>query len=75
MTAGDRYPSSPLSPLRLARERAGLTQCALARLIGYHPATVGVAERSTPSVNLAVKAAAVLGVPAAGLIGQGEAKP
>lgn len=51
------------TPVRVARERAGITQFELAVEAGVHPATVSLAERGAPiSPTTAAKLAAALGV-------------
>jgi transcriptional regulator with XRE-family HTH domain len=55
--------NAPVSPLRLERQRRGLSQVALAALAGCHPSAVSLAERGgfiTPT--LAAKLAAALEV-------------
>ncbi len=56
-----RTVSSP-SPLKLAREKARLTQVALAKRLGVHPASVSLAERGALSRRMARRCAEVLGV-------------
>ncbi len=54
--------TTPPSPLKLARENAGLTQVALAKRVGVHPATLSLAERGALSRQMARRCAEVLGV-------------
>lgn len=51
------------TPLKLARQKKGLTQLQLALAAGVHPASVSLAERGSLSAGMALRFAAVLGVP------------
>ncbi len=50
------------SPLKLAREKARLTQVVLAQRLGVHPASISLAERGALSRQMARRCAEVLGV-------------
>ncbi len=52
-----------LTPLALARRRAGLTQVQLAAKVGCCPNTIALAERGALSQAMARRCAAALGVP------------
>lgn len=51
------------SPLKLAREKARLTQVGLAKILGVHPASISLAERGALSRQMARRCAEALGVP------------
>ncbi len=66
---------TPPSPLKVARERACLTQVGLAKLLGVHPASISLAERGALSANMARRCAAALGVPAEDLLDETSTTP
>lgn len=57
------YPHQPASALRVARKRAGLTQAALAALVGVTPAAIAAMEagRIVPTLARASRIAHALG--------------
>lgn len=71
-TATMRRPIPTPSALKLARERARITQAQLAQQIGRHPASVGLAERGALSLDMAQRCAAALGCRPEDLLGKGQ---
>ena len=66
-------PQLPKTPLQCAREAVGISQARLAREAGVHPASIGLAERAgCLSPAMAERLAAILGVTADELLGQGS---